>query len=118
MRHLFYSLIILVVTGSCHTTNQASLAPLNPYKYGITKNVTAKNGAVVSAHALASKVGVAILKAGGNAVDAAIATQLALAVVYPNAGNLGGGGFMVAHLANGENLTLDYREMAPASAHR
>jgi gamma-glutamyltranspeptidase/glutathione hydrolase len=63
-------------------------------------------------------VGVAILKKGGNAVDAAIATQLALAVVYPGAGNIGGGGFMVARLANGETLALDYREMAPSSANR
>src|SRR6476659_1971528 len=91
---------------------------LNAYRYETNKNVVCKNGAVVSAHALASKVGVAILKKGGNAVDAAIATQLALAVVYPGAGNIGGGGFMVARLANGETLALDYREMAPSSANR
>jgi gamma-glutamyltranspeptidase/glutathione hydrolase len=59
-----------------------------------------------------------MLKKGGNAIDAAIATQLALAVVYPNAGNLGGGGFMVARLSNGEQVALDYREMAPGAAHR
>ena len=59
-----------------------------------------------------------ILKSGGNAIDAAIATQLALAVVYPGAGNIGGGGFMVAHLANGKNLTIDFREKAPEAASR
>ena len=65
------------------------------------KQVICRNGAVVSAHPLASQVGITDIKTGGNAVDAAIATQLALAVVYPGAGNIGGGGFMVAHLANG-----------------
>lgn len=59
-----------------------------------------------------------VMKQGGNAVDAAIATQLALAVVYPNAGNIGGGGFMVASLANGKTVALDYREMAPSAASR
>lgn len=78
-----------------------------------TEKIVAENGAVVSAHPLASKVGVEILKMGGNAIDAAIATQLALAVVYPNAGNLGGGGFTVARLSNGELISIDYREKAP-----
>src|SRR5665647_503964 len=67
---------------------------LNPYKYETTKIVVCKNGAVVSANALASQVGVNILKEGGNAIDASIATQLALAVVFPAAGNIGGGGFI------------------------
>ncbi len=93
-------------------------AQINPYNYHSQKKVTGKNGAVVSAHPLASKVGVQILQQGGNAVDAAIATQLALAVVYPGAGNIGGGGFMVAHLKNGKNITLDYREKAPGKATR
>lgn len=95
-----------------------SNAQINPYSYHSQKNITCSNGAVVSAHPLASKVGVSILKKGGNAVDAAIATQLALAVVYPGAGNIGGGGFMVAHLKGGKNITLDYREKAPALASR
>ncbi|GAA4332880.1 gamma-glutamyltransferase [Flaviaesturariibacter amylovorans] len=90
----------------------------DPYSYRIEKKVIAANGAVVSAHPLASAVGLAVLQDGGNAIDAAIATQLALAVVYPRAGNLGGGGFLVAQLANGQALALDYRETAPAGAHR
>ena len=86
--------------------------------YTVQKKISCSKGAVVSAHPLASIVGVNILKKGGNAIDAAIATQLALAVVYPAAGNIGGGGFMVAHLKNGKNISLDYREKAPAKASR
>src|SRR5664279_5472107 len=86
--------------------------------YPPQKMVTCSTGAVVSAHPLASRVGLQVLKSGGNAIDAAIATQLALAVVYPGAGNIGGGGFMIAHLANGKNLALDFREKAPGSASR
>ncbi len=88
------------------------------FNYASQKKVNCHNGAVVSAHPLASRVGTAILKKGGNAFDAAIATQLALAVVYPGAGNIGGGGFMVAHLKDGKNIALDYREKAPILASR
>jgi gamma-glutamyltranspeptidase / glutathione hydrolase len=110
---------LLFIVFSCNSTkNIIDKKNVDPWHYSITKNLVAQKGAVVSAHPLASAVGVAILKRGGNAVDAAIATQLALAVVYPGAGNIGGGGFMVARLANGETLALDYREMAPASANR
>jgi gamma-glutamyltranspeptidase/glutathione hydrolase len=78
----------------------------------------AKNGMVVSASQLASQVGVEIMKSGGNAIDAAVATGFALAVTYPQAGNIGGGGFFVAHLADGRNITIDFRETAPSTAHR
>lgn len=77
-----------------------------------------RNGMVVSANEIASKVGVEILKKGGNAVDAAVAVQFALAVVYPNAGNIGGGGFMVYRSAKGEINSLDFREKAGANAGR
>jgi gamma-glutamyltranspeptidase/glutathione hydrolase len=95
-----------------------SSAQWNAYRYTIEKKVECGNGAVVSAHPLASQVGVTILKKGGNAFDAAIATQLALAVVYPGAGNLGGGGFLVGYTADAKTIALDYREKAPAAAQR
>jgi gamma-glutamyltranspeptidase/glutathione hydrolase len=78
--------------------------------------VMADHGMVVSAHHLATKVGVDVLKQGGNAVDAAIATAYALAVVYPAAGNLGGGGFMTVRMASGEKTFLDFREKAPLNS--
>ncbi|MGL9622617.1 gamma-glutamyltransferase [Bradyrhizobium sp. U531] len=83
----------------------ASLAP-----------VAAENGMVVSAQHLATQVGVDVLKRGGNAVDAAVAVGYALAVVYPAAGNLGGGGFMTIQLADGRKTFLDFRETAPKGA--
>ncbi|MBW8523051.1 gamma-glutamyltransferase [Chryseobacterium chendengshani] len=85
----------------------------------IVKEVKVKNkGVVVSAHPLASEAGAKVLKSGGNAYDAIIATQYALAVVYPQAGNIGGGGFLVGVKNNGEKFTIDYRETAPKKASR
>jgi len=77
----------------------------------------AKQGMVVSSHYLASQVGVEVLKKGGNAIDAAIATGFALAVTHPSAGNVGGGGFMVVHMNDGRVTAFDFREKAPAAAH-
>ena len=83
----------------------------------VTLPVRAPLGMVVSANQIASRVGMDVLKAGGNAVDAAIATGLALAVVHPTAGNIGGGGFMVIRFADGRTTAIDFREKAPLRAH-
>lgn len=79
---------------------------------------TAEHGMVATDAALGTRVGVDVLRAGGNAVDAAVATAFALAVVYPGAGNIGGGGFMVVRMADGRTAALDFREMAPQAATR
>jgi gamma-glutamyltranspeptidase / glutathione hydrolase len=112
MKKIFFSLLL------CSVAITFSFAQLSSSTYNSQKTIKVNNAAVVSAHALASDAGIEVMKMGGNAFDAAIATQLALAVVYPGAGNLGGGGFMVAHLKNGKNIALDYRESAPAKASR
>ena len=106
----------LFVFFVCMLAGVAATAQNLPYS--IHKKFEGNNGAVVSAHPLASQAGLEILKQGGNAVDAAIATQLALAVVYPGAGNLGGGGFLVAALNDGRTVSIDYRETAPGKAYK
>jgi gamma-glutamyltranspeptidase/glutathione hydrolase len=82
---------------------------------GRAQTVTATHGVVVAQESLAARVGVDILRKGGNAIDAAVAVGFAMAVTYPRAGNIGGGGFMVIHRADGEDTTIDYRETAPAA---
>ncbi|MBM3412208.1 MAG: gamma-glutamyltransferase [Bacteroidetes bacterium] len=111
-------LLVAILSGVTGFGQVLQNAGINPFAYKIEKKLTGAKGAVASAHPLASLVGAAILKQGGNAFDAAIATQLALAVVYPYAGNLGGGGFLIGQLSNGKQLAIDYREKAPAAAHR
>jgi gamma-glutamyltranspeptidase/glutathione hydrolase len=96
---------VLTLAGLTTSVHAASQAP-----------VAAENGMVVTAQHLASQVGVDVLKRGGNAIDAAVAVGYALAVVYPAAGNLGGGGFMTAQLADGRKTFLDFREKAPLAA--
>jgi gamma-glutamyltranspeptidase/glutathione hydrolase len=112
--------LILFLALTCFISSQNALLAQDPtpFAYTVQKTAFVSHGAVVSAHPLATFAGLTMLRQGGNAFDAAIATQFALAVVYPAAGNIGGGGFMVAHLANGKNIALDFREKAPAGATR
>ncbi|MES2373566.1 MAG: gamma-glutamyltransferase [Bacteroidota bacterium] len=108
----------LLVQAQTVTSIVGARKAIDPYKYTIVKKADYSKASVSSAHPLASMVGAAIMKAGGNAFDAAIATQLTLAVVYPDAGNIGGGGFLLARKANGELIGIDYREAAPEKATR
>jgi len=97
----------------------ASLLAVNlPLFASAPDPVRGRHAMVASQHPLASQIGADIMKKGGNAVDAAIAVGLALAVVYPEAGNIGGGGFMLIRKPDGKAVNIDYREMAPAAAHR
>ena len=92
---------------------------VSAFNYGASRRpVRGKNGMVVTPSDIASVVGAQILRDGGNAIDAAVAVGFTIAVTYPSAGNLGGGGFMVIHFANGESTTIDFREKAPAAAFR
>ncbi|MDX2415102.1 MAG: gamma-glutamyltransferase [Bacteroidales bacterium] len=109
----FRSYILIVALFLTYSCRQESDLPIKT-GYGIT----AENGMVVSAHPEASIIGAEILKMGGNAIDAAAATGFALAVCYPNAGNIGGGGLLVLRNADGSVNSLDYREKAPGQAGR
>jgi gamma-glutamyltranspeptidase / glutathione hydrolase len=102
--------------GAAAVTAFLSFAPMAPSLAASAAPVAAQNGMVVTAQHLATRVGVDVLKDGGNAVDAAVAVGYALAVVYPAAGNLGGGGFMTIQLADGRKTFLDFREKAPLAA--
>ncbi len=114
-RRIITTLIIVFVSFSIHSN---SSLPIIEYS-SINHPVISKTGMVVSQRQSASEVGARILRKGGNAVDAAVATGLALSVVLPRAGNLGGGGFMVIYLKDiDQTITIDYREKAPSAAHR
>jgi len=105
---IFFLFLIFLVSISCN----------RPLSYQIQKSAISSSGMVVSAHPLATNVGLQILQQGGNAVDAAVAVQFALAVVCPRAGNIGGGGFLVYRGSTGNVASLDFREKAPALASR
>ena len=100
-----FILLLLISSGAGEKAIAAAVIP-----------VQAPRAMAVSVHKLASRAGVQMMKSGGNAVDAAVAVGFALAVVHPQAGNLGGGGFMLVRMANGKVHFVDYREKAPAAA--
>ena len=104
---VIFTLLILITLLTLQSACTNSPQPIN-----------SKNGMVVTTSSYASKVGIEILKKGGNAIDASVAVGFAFAVTYPYAGNIGGGGFMVIHLADGKNTTIDFREKAPLSAYK
>jgi len=106
LKRVFSNLLILIVFAVSVSYSAAQ------------KPVKGKEGMVVTASDLATMVGVDILAKGGNAVDAAVAVGFTLAVTFPEAGNLGGGGFMVIRLENGTETTIDFREKAPSLAQR
>jgi len=109
MTRFILSFALALLAGFSGAAAQPSIPAVQP--------VTARSGMVVAQEAIAARVGADILKAGGNAVDAAVATGFALAVTYPRAGNIGGGGFMVIHQGL-RNFAIDYRETAPGAITR
>jgi gamma-glutamyltranspeptidase/glutathione hydrolase len=112
-------LLLVFTTATLHAQDFFKAhQQINPYNYSVVKEKAFDHAAVSSAHPLASMVGAAIMKDGGNAFDAAISVQLSLAVVFPGAGNIGGGGFMLSRDKNGKLIGLDFREAAPAKAHK
>ena len=112
------AILFSVASIAAQTGVPASVQPVapNPYVLVSPSPTLARHAMVVSIHHDASDAGVEVLKSGGNAVDAAVAVGFALAVVFPQAGNLGGGGFMLVRMKTGEAHFLDYRERAPAAA--
>lgn len=111
------ALCLAILLGNCRTNDTLELKQIEIPR-AENEGVVAANGMVVTAHPIATEVGLKVLKEGGNAFDAAIAVKYALSVVLPKAGNLGGGGYMVYRTADGRKGALDFRETAPAAASR
>nr|MBA2646647.1 gamma-glutamyltransferase [Pyrinomonadaceae bacterium] len=112
------SIVFVIAPSASLIYARASTRPSVAAPIASREPVRAKRGMVASTSRIASEVGVEVMKRGGSAVDAAIAVAFALAVTYPEAGNLGGGGFMMIRLKDGRTTAIDYREMAPAAATR
>ena len=121
LRQLLLTLLTLYLLGGANGWTRDTVTE-QPFLIDFRERflpTVARHGMVVGPEQLATEVGSRILQQGGNAVDAAVATGFALAVTYPSAGNLGGGGFMLIHLAEGNRqVFIDYRETAPAAASR
>ena len=117
-----FSLLVLALFQFSNTGNAQDFfkqhPQINPYQYTVVKEQSFQKAAVTSAHPLASMVGAAMMKDGGNAYDAAIAVQFTLAVVFPAAGNIGGGGFLLSRNKEGVLMGIDFREAGPGKAHR
>lgn len=110
MKYLLPLLLLSILVFTCQQAPKLD--------YEAQKSATFSKAAIAGPHPLATEAGLDVLKNGGNAIDAAVAMQFTMAVVYPRAGNLGGGGFLVYRAASGVTQTLDYREKAPAAASR
>ena len=128
-KSLLFSSLVLLATFACHASAPAPNVPTAPARQAVAfpegwrfkaggKAAFGEHFMIASNNRLASDAGNEIIAAGGNAVDAAVAVGFALAVTYPVAGNIGGGGFMVIRMADGRSATIDYREMAPQAAFR
>ena len=116
-RRAFAAIVLFVASAAPASPQERRLYA--PPDLATVRGVAAEHGMVVAQEKLAAQVGAQVLRQGGNAVDAAVATGFALAVTYPRAGNIGGGGFMVIHSADRkEDVAIDYRETAPAAASR
>ncbi len=116
MKQSLFLLLLITFFASCTPTATPEILVPTTDVYTVQKQALDTAGIVVTAHPLATQIGREILQQGGNAIDAMVAVQFALAVAYPRAGNIGGGGFLVYRAADGEAHTLDFREKAPALA--
>src|SRR3954452_21133748 len=118
-RRTFFVLIATLALGLASATAQDARRAYIPPALDTVHGVAAEHGMVVAQEKISAQVGTDILRRGGNAVDAAVATGFAMAVTYPRAGNIGGGGFMIIHSTDAkEDIAIDYRETAPAATTR